>query len=489
MKISFKHIPILVIASLSCIFAYQTYWLINRYRTEKIKADIVIENAIKNADHIELFMRVDSISNEQKKKRHVISKANANEESQNLSYSISFIRDESIDSIVSTLDKELADDSTQDKIIHQGLPGQVKIGDGYKSLELMADQVQKGLHSAVDESVKSINLNRFDSLLNADLKKAQLPIRHYTRIARLEDDSTLNSTLPAGIDTLRLSYYELVYDIHQKHVYKVYTEPIHLFIFKQMFGILTSSFIILLILGFSFWFLIRTILKQQTLDEMKSDFTNNITHELKTPIAVAYAANDALLNFGQIEDKAKRDKYLRIAQEQLQKLSQLVEQILAISMEQRKTFKLNIEEVKVNALIRSLVEQHKLKAEREVLFELHLPLEEVVINTDHTHFSNIVSNLIDNAIKYSPEQTVVIINARFKESRFMVSISDKGIGISPEKQKHIFEKFYRVPTGNVHNVKGYGLGLFYVKTMIEKLGGNISIQSEPGKGSKFTVTL
>ena len=262
-------------------------------------------------------------------------------------------------------------------------------------------------------------------------------------------------------------------------------------IVRQMAGILITSFIILLILGFSFWYLIRTLLKQKTLEEMKSDFTNNITHELKTPIAVAYAANDALLNFGQADEKEKRDRYLNISQEQLQRLSGLVEQILTMSMEQRKAFRLRPEEITLIPLLETLAEQHRLKAKKPVSIDYKTEPENLTVFADRTHFSNILSNLIDNAVKYSPEKAVIHIRCRETEvnGKVEISVTDEGIGIAQEKQKHIFDKFYRVPTGNLHNVKGYGLGLYYVKTMIEKHGGTVCVESEPGHGSTFTIML
>lgn len=269
-------------------------------------------------------------------------------------------------------------------------------------------------------------------------------------------------------------------------------EPVTPLVLKQMSGILTTSFVILIILCFAFWILIRTILQQKTLEEMKSDFTNNITHELKTPIAVAYAANDALLNFNQAEEKAQRDKYLRICQEQLQWLSGLVEQILSMSMERRKTFRLHPEPLSMESILEPLIEQHKLKAEKPVHISTDIEPAGLTLTADRTHFSNIISNLIDNAIKYSPEAADVNIRCRqtasAEQGEFVeIAISDRGTGIAPEKQSHIFDKFYRVPTGNLHNVKGYGLGLFYVKTMTEKHGGSVTVKSEPGKGSTFTL--
>ena len=284
--------------------------------------------------------------------------------------------------------------------------------------------------------------------------------------------------------------YNYAFDIHSNQSYRLTIEPIYKIVLRQMSGILTTSFVILIILGFSFWFLIRTILRQKTLEEMKSDFTNNITHELKTPIAVAYAANDALLNFNLAEDKQQRDKYLGICQEQLQRLSGLVEQILSMSMERRKTFRLHPETLSLHDLFPTLIEQHKLKAGKPVKINLDIAPEDLTIIADRTHFSNILSNLIDNAIKYSPDKADIMICCRKKETEQVeISVTDHGIGIPTDKQPHIFDKFYRVPTGNIHNTKGYGLGLFYVKTMVEKHGGMVTVRSEAGKGSTFTIRI
>ena len=291
------------------------------------------------------------------------------------------------------------------------------------------------------------------------------------------------------IPTPQAVRYDYDFNMSRSQRYQLVFEPVDSLVWKHMTGILATSFIILLILGFSFWFLIRTLLRQKTLEEIKSDFTNNITHELKTPIAVAYAANDALLNFNQAEEKTKRDQYLRICQEQLQRLSSLVEQILSMSMERRKTFRLHPEEVNLKELIVSLVEQHQLKADKPMQITLEIEPETLTIVVDRTHFSNIISNLIDNAVKYSKERADITIRCRQTEQTVTISIADRGIGIPLDKQKHIFDKFYRVPTGNLHNVKGYGLGLFYVKSIVEKHGGTITVKSEPGKGSIFTITL
>ncbi len=219
--------------------------------------------------------------------------------------------------------------------------------------------IQQGIHSGVDTYI-DVNLQRYDSLLTHVMKEHNLSIPHHTLLiyTGTSADSSIVYTDTLGIagdssyiPSPKAIRYDYEFNMHHSQRYQLVFEPINSLVLKQMTGILVTSFVILLILGFSFWFLIRTLLKQKTLEEMKSDFTNNITHELKTPIAVAYAANDALLNFNQAEEKSKRDKYLRICQEQLQRLSGLVEQILSMGMERRKTFRLHPEEINLKELI------------------------------------------------------------------------------------------------------------------------------------------
>lgn len=488
MKLPLKYIAILVIASLTCIFAYQAYWLINMYHSMKEQTGVAIMNSIRNADHVELFMRVDSISDASEKDRMTGVETGTRGE---ISFSASFSdKEETGGKPVMTrkITNDTIDINTETPIEPaEGESDRMGIGEYFSSLEKMALSLQQGLHAMIDSALVDINLVKFDSILTTDLQKSNIDILHYTELVNIKKDSIMRSTLPLNLNKEELQRYEHFYDVEGERAFHIYTEPVGQHVLRQMRGILIASFVILIILGFSFWYLIRILLRQKTLEEMKTDFTNNITHELKTPIAVAYAATDALLNFNQAEEKVKRDKYLLIAQEQLQRLSGLVEQILSMSMEQRKTFRLKAEEVEISALINSLVEQHALKAGKQARFITDIEPKDISLLTDRAHFSNIISNLLDNAVKYSPQSATVTIKGRVKGNKLEISVADKGIGISADKQKHIFDKFYRVPHGNLHNVKGYGLGLYYVKTMIDKMGGTIHLHSEPGKGSVFTL--
>lgn len=504
MKLPLKYIVILVICSLAGIFVYQAYWLTGLYRTMKQDMENTIRDAMRTSDFNEIVLRVNELQKDNVEHGSVTVSAgygadgNSLVTSQTISYTDSTYKDtvhSRTETIADTVKTNTEGDEAQAIASSgSGLDVLLKKQDSLKELLL---SIQQGIHAGVDTYI-DINLQRYDSLLNNVLREHDIEIPHHTLLIHTgrNADSTvmyIDTIGMAGdssyIPTPRAIRYDYDFNMSRSQRYQLVFEPVDSLVWKHMTGILTTSFIILLILGFSFWFLIRTLLRQKTLEDMKSDFTNNITHELKTPIAVAYAANDALLNFNQAEEKTKRDQYLRISQEQLQRLSSLVEQILSMSMERRKTFRLHPEEVNLKELIVSLVEQHQLKADKPVQITLEIEPEALTIVVDRTHFSNIISNLIDNAVKYSKERADITIRCRQTEQTVTISIADRGIGIPLDKQKHIFDKFYRVPTGNLHNVKGYGLGLFYVRSMVEKHGGTITVKSEPGKGSIFTITL
>lgn len=504
MKLPLKHIVILVICSLAGIFAYQAYWLTGLYQTMKLEMENTIKDAMRTSDFNEIVFRVNELQKDNVDHGSISVSAGYSADgsslvaNQTITYLDSTSQDPQHTRIETTVDTiKTAGKASEAEAVASSNSGLDVLLKKRDSLIDLVNSVQQGIHSGVDTYI-DIDLQRYDSLLTDVLKEHGIDIPHHTLLIytgnNFNSGNVFTDTLGiAGdssyIPTPQALRYDYVFNRHNSQKYQLIFEPINSLIWKQMSGILTTSFIILLILGFSFWFLIRTLLKQKTLDEMKSDFTNNITHELKTPIAVAYAANDALLNFNQAEEKSKRDQYLRITQEQLQRLGGLVEQILSMSMESRKTFRLHPEEIKLKELISSLVEQHQLKADKPMQIALEITPESLTVVADRTHFSNIISNLIDNAVKYSHQQAEITICCQQTEQAVMISITDRGMGISLDQQKHIFDKFYRVPTGNLHNVKGYGLGLFYVKTMVEKHGGTISVKSELGKGSTFTITL
>ncbi|WP_295126152.1 HAMP domain-containing sensor histidine kinase [uncultured Chitinophaga sp.] len=260
------------------------------------------------------------------------------------------------------------------------------------------------------------------------------------------------------------------------------------YILKQMLWILVGSVALLLLTTTCFLYMMRTILKQKKLSEVKNDFINNMTHELKTPIATVYAAVEAMQNFNALNDQRKTTTYLDISKQELQRLSDLVEKVLHIAAEEKEDFDLFLEETDLNELVENIITNHRLKTAKPVSFHFD-PLDEPVVNVDRTHLSNAISNLVDNAIKYSREKADITILLKSNGGRVVVSVKDQGIGIPKLYRENIFEKFFRVPTGNLHNVKGFGLGLSYVKKIVEKHEGIISVISEPDKGSEFIIDI
>lgn len=276
--------------------------------------------------------------------------------------------------------------------------------------------------------------------------------------------------------------WEIAYLVNDDLTYYAYISPLTENILQEMKGVIITSILIALVLTFGFWYLVRVINRQRTIEEMKDDFTNNMTHELKTPIAIAYAANDSLLQFPDARDEERTRRYLTAALEQLSRLAGLVENILAMSMERRKNLVMAKENIALRPLLKSVIGQQELKASKPCEISLECS-DSASVEADPTHFSNIIGNLIDNSMKYSGDSVRIAVKADENE----ISVSDNGIGIPEKSLPEIFNKFYRVPNGNKSDVRGYGIGLFYVRSIVEKHGWSIYVESKSGIGSKFTI--
>ncbi|MCC8188448.1 MAG: HAMP domain-containing histidine kinase [Bacteroides sp.] len=473
MKLPLKLITVLVLISLTGIFLYQGYWLVRLYQTLKEEMERNIHTSIQISDYNEMLLRIEALRN--------------SSVTGSISTSIGIQND-----TATVTTERVTDTDTVSKLsmlrTHEGMGVILHKNQDVQSLQ---NYFQKGLHASLDSYIDP-DLQRFDSLLTLELISHGITSPHLTQVIYfydpqeeeiMEEFTSDTSYIPSA----RATHYDRFFDIHNRRGYRIWLEPVGSAIATQMRGILATSVVILCILSFSFWYLIRTLLRQKTLEEMKSDFTNNITHELKTPIAIAYAANDALLHFNQAEKKEKREKYLHICQDQLERLSRLVEQILNTSMEQRSTFHLDKQPVPLYELVNELMEQHRLKADKPVYFDCNIEPADLTVTADRAHLGNILSNLIDNAVRYSTPEAHISIRAEATSQGIKIRVADRGIGIAPEKQKYIFDKFYRVPTGNLHEVKGYGLGLYYVRALMEKHAGGVYMESRPGGGSVFTL--
>jgi two-component system phosphate regulon sensor histidine kinase PhoR len=234
------------------------------------------------------------------------------------------------------------------------------------------------------------------------------------------------------------------------------------------------------------------MLRQKKLSEIRNDFINNMTHEFKTPIATISLAVDALRNIKVQQDPKKMTYFSDIIKEENQRMNRQVETILKSALMDRQEVQLNLKPLKAHQIITDVADNFMLRLqEKQGGLELTLKADNDLIKADEVHFSNLVNNLMDNAVKYSKDNVPpkICISTSSDAKKFTFRIEDNGIGMSRETVKRIFEKFYRAHTGNIHNVKGFGLGLSYVKTVVEAHDGHIKADSTLGKGSCFTIDL
>ena len=269
---------------------------------------------------------------------------------------------------------------------------------------------------------------------------------------------------------------------NQSPIYKVYFSPLNGHILRQMSGIIITSAMILVLTSFLIWYLLHWVGRLRTIEQMKDDFTHNMTHELKTPVAVAYSAADSMLRYYDQSDEARNKQFLKIIMQRLSYLSGMIENILSMSMERFKTMKLDIESVAVRPIVEEVAGMMELKSDKPIVIDIDIP-DTLSIQTDSLHFANILSNIIDNAVKYSGDS----VNIEIKADSDSITIEDNGIGIDKENLPFIFDKFYRVTSGDRYEAVGYGLGLFYVKQISELMGWRINVTSRPGDGTKFTI--
>lgn len=252
-------------------------------------------------------------------------------------------------------------------------------------------------------------------------------------------------------------------------------------------NLLFSLLFVAIILG-CFAYTINIIYRQKKLSEMKNDFINNMTHEFKTPIATISLASDSITNPTVISNPDKIRRFADIIRQENKRMNGQVEKVLQMAVIERGSINLNVSSIDLHDIIEQALGNITLQVERkEGTTNAILNAEKSIIEGDFNHISNIINNLLDNANKYSPEHPEITVSTRNVSNGVEMTISDKGIGMTKEAKKKIFEKFYRVHTGNVHDVKGFGLGLSYVKTMITAHKGSIDVRSELGKGSSFIV--
>lgn len=254
---------------------------------------------------------------------------------------------------------------------------------------------------------------------------------------------------------------------------------------------IVNTFTALMLITVAFFiYSIFVILRQKQLSELQRDFINNMTHEFKTPISTINISTDVFIQNEKVKSDPRLSRYAGIIKEQVLRLNTQVEKVLQLAKIERDNIELNVEEIDLADLIQNISPSLEMKIiDQKGLLQLDLEAENALVYADRLHLTNILHNLVDNGVKYSKGKPEIHITLHNEANQLILSVEDKGIGISKEHQKRIFDKFYRIPTGNVHNVKGFGLGLFYVKRMCKEHGWKLRLESILGKGTTIVIAM
>ena len=356
----------------------------------------------------------------------------------------------------------------------------------------LADEYQK----SNEPLRKRLNPFWIDSLLRFELHNKGIFLPFNYSVSTFNSDSLLftnatysddarASTIPANTYQVPIFIKEVINDPGKISI--SFPQKNSLILTKLTVSMATSG-ALLLVLIICFGYTIFSILRQKKISEMKMDFINNMTHEFKTPVSTIMIASEALRDQEIMGDKSRVARLANIIFEENQRLGNHIERVLNIARIEKNEFKLDIKQLDVNEMVTTVLDSMSLKLQKyQVIANLHLDAQKPTIEADEMHFSNVLYNLIDNAIKYSPNTPEITISTFNKNDEVVIRVADKGIGMNRDQQVKIFEQFYRIPTGNLHDVKGFGLGLSYVNTIVKKLNGTISVRSEKEKGSEFEL--
>lgn len=344
----------------------------------------------------------------------------------------------------------------------------------------MIDAMSKQFHLIMDKYI-GFDMSIMDSVLQDQLSRRYI-YPEYVAVEVVNGNDSVIFGNPRITESRNLDTFKIIINPNENIYYKAYITPLTRHILSQMIGVIITVCLLIIAFAAAFWYLFHTVSRLRSIEEMKDDFVSNMTHELKTPISIAYSANDALLNYDTTNDPEKKNTYLTIALKQLNRLGELVENILAMSMERRKTMTLKPEKTDVTGLIEEIAEAQRMRGDKDISIDVHSH-GNTSVTADKTHLSNVMNNLIDNAIKYSGDSVAI----RIEIWSSGIEVSDNGIGIPSKSLPFIFDKFYRVPHGNRQDVRGYGIGLYYVKSILQKMGWSISVKSHMGKGTVFTI--
>jgi len=376
--------------------------------------------------------------------------------------------------------------------------GQNAIKDPFLSVKVKNKHIVERMFSVAPRDMQFVEnrLSRklIDSLLKIEFQAAGLNTKYEFGVySPTRNKMVLQKTGKYPKELLESGFRYLLFPgeiFSPQNLLMIYFPNERQYVITRIWFLLASSVVLILAIIFSFTYVVTTVFKQKKLSEIKNDFINNMTHEFKTPISTISLACQALGDKDIAKNPAVYESYVSIIDEENNRLQGMAERILQSARLQKGEVVLKLEPINLHDVFRDAIQKVSMQIEKKGgKITMDLKAENSNIVADRVHITNIVFNILDNANKYTPWAPIIFIETRNINKGILFSIKDNGIGISSSNQKKVFDKLFRVPTGNVHDVKGFGLGLSYVKNVVEKHNGKITLDSELNKGSTFSVYL
>jgi two-component system, OmpR family, phosphate regulon sensor histidine kinase PhoR len=387
--------------------------------------------------------------------------------------SVTRLSKENVTGTVEAIGKQLAIPKENRTIVLSDSPGvDTTDADRRKSFK-KREKLMQFLYE-VENPQDSVRIAEIDSALKKKLQQQNILVPFSISRLKKESDESFNQ-VTIGFKN------PITYSLSLRNTFP--------FLIRRIIGPIIMSLFLVLFTTVSFALLYRNLLKQKRLADIKNEFISNITHELKTPIATVSVAIEALRSFNATMDPARTKEYLDISANELQRLSMLVDKVLKLSMFEKKEVELRYETLDLRSLVEEVTSSMRLQFEKHHAVVNLSAENDTVLEGDRLHLVSVIFNLVDNALKYSNSNPHIDINIKGANNKIYLSVADKGIGVPAEYREKIFEKFFRVPTGNVHNAKGYGLGLSYVAHVVKKHKGTIRVEPVAEGGSNFIITL
>ncbi|RXP60343.1 sensor histidine kinase [Lutibacter sp. HS1-25] len=484
-KQNYKWVVYFIGLTIVITIAAQVYWNIKEYETNKQQLISKVQRSLDNA--VETYFA-------NLTKSGIITYPSLNPKNSNDKTDTIVVRTNSRENFRKKMDSTLQNltnkDSSKSIIINNEGRGSFAFFNSERN-------VSKNIDSLISKVIISISrdtldLNKLDSYLIDEFERNNIEVTYglkYDYSYKVNHDSIVKKNKDLNLDKIPKKHLTAISNStflpHRSHLELYFTNETATLLKNTLISILLSFLLSISIIA-SLVYLLKTIYKQKQLAEVKNDLINNITHEFKTPIATISTVLEAMKNFNVLDDKEKSTKYIDIANLQVEKLHQMVEKILETATLNNNNLELHKKPENVPELIQRVVEKYKLIANEKAIIFNNLS-QNIIVNLDVFHFENALGNIIDNAIKYGGD--IINIELISTKNKVEILIKDNGNGISKSQKEKVFEQFYRIPTGNTHNVKGFGIGLFYSKSIVEKHQGNIEIIYDKNNNTIFKIEL